>query len=476
MPSLAANDRSTPPGRLRLGTVLPFAAPSLGLSALGVAVFVYLPPYFAGHLKVPMALVGGVWMFVRLIDIPVDVLLAVVMDRTRSILGRYRLWMLMGAPVLMLAVWKLFMAPVGFSGGYLLSWLFVLYLGTSILGLAHSAWGATLATRYHERSFLFGVLNAVGVLGTMAALATVIAGKPLGLNDAQSVQAMGWLIIALLPVTVLLAAVRTPERIAPETPRSGFPLRDYWEVLRKPDLLRLFAAQLVLTLGPGWMSAIYLFFFRDARGFTTQQATVLLAAYILAQIPGSLLAAAVARRIGKHRTLMLAAAGFSLGLFTIFIIPRADLAATIPSMVWSGMTAAAFNLMIRAMLADVGDEIRLDQGKQRISLLYAVNGLAAKIAGAFSIGLTFPLLASLGYKAAEGAVNTPAAIHNLTLSFLLGPIVFVMLGGACVIGWRLDARRQDEVRHQLETRDAELEAGAAAWPLPHPPADPEIAA
>jgi Na+/melibiose symporter-like transporter len=470
MPSLAANDRSTAPGRLRLGTVLPFAAPSLGLSALGVAVFVYLPPYFAGHLKVPMALVGGVWMFVRLIDIPVDVLLAVVMDRTRSILGRYRLWMLMGAPVLMLAVWKLFMAPVGFSGGYLLSWLFVLYLGTSILGLAHSAWGATLATRYHERSFLFGVLNAVGVLGIMAALAMVIAGKPLGLNDAQSVQAMGWLIIALLPVTVLLAAVRTPERIAPETPRSGFPLRDYWEVLR------IFAAQLVLTLGPGWMSAIYLFFFRDARGFTTQQATVLLAAYILAQIPGSLLAAAVARRIGKHRTLMLAAAGFSLGLFTIFIIPRADLAATIPSMVWSGMTAAAFDLMIRAMLADVGDEIRLDQGKQRISLLYAVNGLAAKIAGAFSIGLTFPLLASLGYKAAEGAVNTPAAIHNLTLSFLLGPIVFVMLGGACVIGWRLDARRQDEVRHQLETRDAELEAGAAAWPLPHPPADPEIAA
>lgn len=224
------------------------------------------------------------------------------------------------------------------------------------------------------------------------------------------------------------------------------------------------------------MSAIYLFYFRESRGFTIQQATILLAAYILAQIPGSLLAAAVARRIGKHRTLMLAAAGFSLGLFTIFIIPRANLLATLPSVLWAGMTAAAFDLMIRAMLADVGDEIRLDQGRQRISLLYAVNGLAVKIAGAFSIGLTYPLLARLGFNPAEGAVNSSGAIHNLSLSFLLGPIVFVMLGGACVIGWRLDARRQDEVRRKLESRDAEIETGAAAWPVPHPLADPEIAA
>jgi len=474
---LAIDDRPSAPARLKLSLILPFSAPSLALSALGVAVFVYLPPYFAGHLKVPMTIVGGVWMLVRLLDIPVDVLLALVMDRTRSILGRYRLWLLLGAPILMLALWRLFMAPVGFSGGYLLTWLFAMYLGTSILGLAHSAWGATLATRYHERSRLFGALNAVGVLGTMAALALVIAAKPLGLSDAEAVRAMGWLIIALTPVTVLLAAWRTPERIAPETAKRSFPLRDYWEVLSKPDLLRLFAAQLALTLGPGWMSAIYLFFFRDSRGFTTQQATILLAVYILAQIPGSLLAAAAARRIGKHRTLMLAAAGFSLGILAILIIPKGNLLATIPSLLWSGITAAGFDLMIRAMLADVGDEIRLEQGKQRISLLYAVNGLAAKIAAAFSIGLTFPLLARLGYNPAEGAVNTPTAIHNLTLSFLVGPTVFVMLGGACVIGWRLDARRQGEIRQKLETRDAELEANArAGWPpLAHPPGDPEIA-
>ena len=37
----------------------------------------------------------------------------------------------------------------------------------------------------------------------------------------------------------------------------------------------------------------------------------------------------------------------------------------------------------------------------------AVNALAAKLAAAFAIGLTFPLLARLGFNPADGAVNTP---------------------------------------------------------------------
>jgi Na+/melibiose symporter-like transporter len=123
-------------------------------------------------------------------------------------------------------------------------------------------------------------------------------------------------------------------------------------------------------------------------------------------------------------------------------------------MMWAGATSAGFGLMIQAMLADLGDEFRLEQGRERMSLLYALNGLAQKIATAFSIGLTFPLLARLGYKAAEGSVNTPAAIHNLTVAFIAGPIVFVMLAGACVIGWRLDATRHGEVRRALDAREA----------------------
>ncbi len=448
--------------RLSLSILGPFASPALAIGSLNVIVFVYLPPYFAGHLAVSMTLIGQMWMLVRLVDIPVDPLLAMVMDRTRTPIGRYRAWMLAGAPILMLALYKLFMAPRGFGAAYLFGWLVVLYLGNSIVYLGHSAWAATLATRYHERSRLFGLMTAVGVLGTIGVLSISIAHAAFGLSGSEAVQAMGWAMIVMLPFGVLLAAVRAPERLAPETEGPKLSLGDLRALVSKPDLIRLFVAQMALTLGPGWMSAIYIFYFTFGRGFSVADASLLLAVYILAQIPGALLAARVSRAIGKHRMLMLATTSFSVGLLALLVIPRANLPLTIPGMVWCGMSAAGFDLMIRAMLADVGDEVRLEQGKQRTSLLYATNTLAQKLAAAFTIGLTFPLLASLGFNPADGARNSAAAIGNLQIAFMSGPIVFVMLGGACLIGWRLDADRHAQIREALDARDAMLEGAPSA--------------
>ena len=64
------------------------------------------------------------------------------------------------------------------------------------------------------------------------------------------------------------------------------------------------------------------------------------------------------------------------------------------------------------------------------------------------------MLDAVGYIAKEGAKNTPQAIHNLELAYLIGPVVFVMLGGACMIGYRLGAERHAEIRRQLDERDA----------------------
>lgn len=443
---------------LPLWRILTFSLANLPVAAISIAVFVYLPPYFAGHLGVAMGLVGASWGLVRMIDIPVDVLLAVMMDRTRTPVGRYRVWMLVSAPILMLALYSLFMAPHGFGAPYLIGWLLVMYLGYSILYLSTSAWGATLATLYHERSRLFGGITAVGVAGALSVLIIPILGQSFGRSNAQSVQAMGWFIIAIVPLSAGVASLVTRERVTADHKAETFPLKDYWQVLTKPELVRLFLAQMALTLGPGWMSAIYLFFFTDAWRFTVQQASILLAVYILAGLPGAVAAPVLARRIGKHRALMVTTTGFSVGLVSIFILPKGNVLAALPIMMWEGAMAAGFGLLVNAMLADVGDEVRLIQGRERISLLYAVNALATKIAAAFSILLTFPLLERLGFNPAEGAVNTPDAIRNLTIAFMAGPVVFVMLGGACVLGWRLDARRQGEIRGALDARDAELEA------------------
>jgi Na+/melibiose symporter-like transporter len=123
-------------------------------------------------------------------------------------------------------------------------------------------------------------------------------------------------------------------------------------------------------------------------------------------------------------------------------------------MFFTGFLAAGFNVLTRAMTADVADEIRLKQGKERSGLLFAMTTLTTKIAAGGSIFLTFGVLSRVGYDPQLGLRNSPEAIEALMLSFLVGPIVFVMLGAACLIGYRLTAERAAEVRRQLEAREA----------------------
>jgi Na+/melibiose symporter-like transporter len=141
-------------------------------------------------------------------------------------------------------------------------------------------------------------------------------------------------------------------------------------------------------------------------------------------------------------------------------LPKGDLIPAAIIMFALGFLAAGFVLLGRAMCADVGDAIRLAKGRHRQSVLYAMMTSVEKIASALSITLTFTILAFVGYQAKEGAHNTPAAIHNLELVYLLGPITFVMLGGACYLGYKLDHKRHAEIRAQLDARDAPFEAAA----------------
>jgi Na+/melibiose symporter-like transporter len=439
-----------------LGLAISFAATSLPLSALGIAVSVHLPAYFAANIGVELAVVGAAFAIVRFIDIPIEPALGILMDRTRSPIGRYRLWTLLGAPLLMLGLYMLMTSGKGVGQSYLITWLLVMYLGVSILLLSHSAWAASLARSYDDRARLFGVMAAVGVGGAVSVLMIPIVMEPMGYPEPQGIQAMIWYIILLAPIAVGLVVWRTPETLATEVTGQRFQLRDYWELITDHSMRRILLADLALSLGPGWMAALYIFYSRDSMQLSGGATNVLLAIYIVAGVAGAPMLAWIATRISKHRTVMVCCVSYSLLLLTLPFIPKGSMLAAAPILFLTGFFAAGFNVLTRAMTADVADEVRLRQGKERSGLLYALTTLTSKIAAGASIFLTFNVLSQVGYDPKLGQANTPEAIQALMLCFLVGPIIFVMLGALTMIGYRLDAERAADVRRQLEARDAEL--------------------
>lgn len=449
------------PERMGLGRSLLFAIAGVPLTAVDVALLIYLPPHLSGRLGVPLAVVGVSWAIVRLLDIVVDPILGVMMDATRSRFGRYRLWMVLGAPILMAATFMLFFAKPGIGAAYLVGWLLVLYLGRSILHVAHPAWAATLARTYNDRARLFGVLAAVIVAASVLVLMLPVVNAAMHGGEGRNIELMGWFVILCAPLTIGLAVWRTGERLSPATDTGRAAIKDYLSLLTKPDLVRLYLASTALTLGPGWMSSLYLFFQASYNGLTADKASILLVAYTLAGLAGAPAVAHLATKIGKSRTLIAATVGYSIGLCTVLFTPKGSLIGTMPTMLWCGAMGVAFELMVRAMLADVADQVRLEQGRERLSLIYSLNTLTTKIATAAAVAITFPLLQAIGYSPKPGAHNTAEAIQGLGYTFALGPIFFVLLGGASVLGWKLTADRHAAIRAELDLRDAELAATIA---------------
>ena len=441
--------------RLSLPRLLGFSTPGFCVGALAIALGVYLPRYYAGHFGLGLPLVGLAFSVIRVGDTLLDPLIGVWMDRTRSRLGRYRIWLALGVPVLLLGVYTLFEPTGGVGVGYLLFWLLIYFVGASLITLSHASWASVIAANYNERSRVFGAIQLMGVIGAAATLILPIAmAKHDGSGGRGDVPAMGWLVIISCAVGVALALMTTPEHVITEKRGETYKLRDYWEMVSRPDMARIIVADFCLALGPGWMAALYLYYFHDARGFTIGASSLLLFIYVCAGMLGAPILSVVATRIGKHVTLMGAAMVYSVGLVVQSFAPKGAFGVVAVMMFALGFAASCFPLLDRAMVADVGDAIRLEKGKNRISLLYAMITTTQKLATALSIGFSFTVLGWLGYQAQDGATNTPAAILGLQLVYILGPIVFVMIGGACFIGYKLDGQRHAEIRRGLAIAEA----------------------
>lgn len=447
-----------PAGRkLSAFTIAAFSLGALPIGCLTTPLLVYLPPYYAGLIGVPLAAVAGAFFLVRVLDIAFDPVMGMVMDRTKTRVGRYRFWLLAGAPILMLGVWMLFMAKPGVDQIYLFIWLGVLYIGFSILVLSTTAWGAVIATSYDSRSQVFAWAHAAGTLGGLIVLTLPIILATRGSADTGVVQWMGLIIFAAIPITAAICAIFVREPILPRPPGvSGVNLKDVVPLILRPSMTRLLLVDICLTLGPGFTAPLFLFFFRQARGYSLEQTNLLLLVFIIGSLIAAPLWAILSKRLSKHRTLMYAAVAYAFAQVLVAIVPYGAVGLMAGAMFLAGAISSAFSFLIRSMVADVGDEARLETGKDQIGLIYALTTSTAKIGTASTLVVAYPLLQMFGFNPSPTAVNTPEAINSLVLIYVIFPVIMVALGGVVMLGYKLTGERHAEIREALDKRDAEL--------------------
>ncbi|MES2033427.1 MAG: MFS transporter [Pseudomonadota bacterium] len=440
-------------GRRSSLTLAAFAAPCLPLAAFGLPLVITLPNYYSEVLGLSGAMVGLAFLLVRVADIIFDPIFGTVLDRTDWKWGRFKPWMAIGVPLIMVATWMLFMAEKGVGLGYLWFWLIVVYVGYSICVLSHTAWAATLSADYHQRSRIYAFWQSGNVIGMILVLTLPVILGILKLGGEGGVKAQGLFIVVLLPAMAALAFWRVDEpRIVQHKDATKATLADYFRLLGRPTVIRLLIVDLLMGLAPGIAGTLFFFYFMRVKAFDRTESAGLLLIYFAAAIIGGFVWTRLAKRWGKAKTLMIASVFYAIVQFAVVTLPAGNFVLAIPFLILAGLPYSAAPFLLRAMLADYGDQERLESGADRTGLLYAILTGTVKIGGALAVG-TMIILAGMGFSAENPSASTELGMMGLQAFYAFAPGILGIVAALFMIGYPLTEEKHAEIRRQLGERD-----------------------
>ena len=445
-PDRIPSDRSH---RLSALHLLAYVLPSIPLAAVGLPLAVHLPQFYASRtIGLGMSITGVIFAVMRIFDVFIDPITGYWSDRWRTRFGRRRPLIMLGAPILALGIWMVFVpgGPVGVA--HLCFWLFVMYLGWSMTVIPHLSWGAELSPDYHERSRVYGwsqVSTLVGFLGVLIVPAILEHGKA---SESLQVMSMAIFAIVLLLPSIALCLGLVPE---PEVKlRTHAPLIPTLRFLLKNRAIRsVMAVDLIESTNQGARGAMFIYFARFALGEPKWGSSLLLIYFVsgIVFIPGWI---ALSRRIGKHRTLICCYVYGILSAPMLFLIPPGDLKVAIPIFILTGVTYGAPAFLLRSMMADVADADAAENGAERAGLMYSFLSLTSKFGLGWAVGIAFPILALMGFDPKQ--VNPPAAIEHMRIFYILLPMLLASLSLSVMLGYPLDETRQRALRDAIEMR------------------------
>jgi len=420
-----------------------YGLPGLPLAALGLPLYIYLPTFYAQQLGIGLAAVGTALLIARVSDVLTDPLIGMLSDWL-PIPSRRKWLMAIATPLLILAIWALFIPPDGAGFRWLLSWSLLVYLAWSLLTLPYTAWGAELSGDYDQRSTITASRESFVLIGTLVA-----AGLPLAMgigSDApgEALTVLAQFLAILLPVTVLLCILKVPEpnrRSDPIGFRAGLAL------LKQNRLfIRLLFAYLMNGIANGLPATLFLLFVSYVL-VLPEKFGLLLSAYFVSGLIGLPIGIKLAQRFNKHRVW-----GISM-LWAVVIfawVPSLGAGDFVPFLIiciLSGLSLGIDMALPASIQADVIDLDSAEGGGQRSGFFFGLWGMATKLSLALAVGIAFPLLDALGFDTQTAPVDN----NLLALSVLYGllPIPFKLLAAWTIWRFPLGRQQHQAVQQQL---------------------------
>jgi len=400
-----------------------YGLPYLGYSIATLPVIAFIPGFYETERGLNLAAIGLMIALTRVTDAFTDPLIGWISDRLRTPIGRRKPVILVGLPLMCLAVWMLFVPPDDVRLSYVFIWSALLYLGFTLVDLPFKALGAELSPYYDERASIAGWREGMGLIGMLlgfVAASYVALAKDGGLGDQLYIMAIIAVIATPLLFTLSMCLLREPTpALEKKNVSVSVKIRQVW---RNGMFKILLLISLVLVASEFGASALKALIFEHIF-FRPDLFPVLLLSEIM--------------------TMVISIPFWLCGSLAIFFA-LSLLKAT---------SVGAITVLANGMAADVIDIDEARTGETRTGIYFAFWGMVNKGAVAIGVLVATNLPGLMGYQVLDtGAQGTWTLIW--TYGFLTG-IGFLAISPV-IFRWRLTRKRQDRIRAAIKRRNTRL--------------------
>lgn len=428
----------------------------IGNATVNSAIQFFLLKFFTDAALVLPALAGSALLIGKIWDAINDPLFGWITDRTKSKIGKRRVYMLFGAIPLGISIALLWFVPAGLSQVMTFVWIAVVFVIFDTLwtmtNVPYYAMTSELTDDYDERSSLtvYRMVLAVPFYLVGAALTPMIVGF-------FAVQRTGYAFVgiiygALAALVLLISAAGLRERpsvIAAKGEEN--PLKSIKTAIRNKKFVYLCLIYFVVNISFAFAKTLMAYYVEYQLQMKDMISIVmgLMLVCVTIALP---VWKKIAEKMDKGPAYGIGMGLGALALLLLFFLPHKPSFLIYPIVILAGFGFSANWIFPWAMIADVSDYDRVETGQFRSGIYYGVWGLATKISEALAIAVVGWMLTGFGYVA-----NVEQSAHSLfgmRLFFCIVPAVCIFAALPLLLKYPITRKGHAEIRARLAAMDA----------------------
>ena len=435
-------------------TTLGYGSGDFGFNLYFAGLNLYLLYYYTDVLNIDPAVAGLIIMLPVIWDGVSDPLMGWIVTRTRSRFGKFRPYILFGAPLMGFSFVGMFAAPIWFPDHVVIACLathMIFRTAYTVASVPYSSLAAALTHNSQERGTMAGVRMMAAMVGGIVTAATMLElASYFGDGDMRQGFVQVAIVYGLLSSAMMVVIFLTTSQEVSLASRQTLTNRQTLAFLRHNHAFWILCgASLVGVIGSAIGGKSIVYYINYYAGHPDSVSDVMSIGILGAGI-GIPLWTLVARNVSKRWVWVIGASGAVLLNLTLFSFDVKAVTTLSALAFCNGVMGGAVAVMFWSMLPDTVEYGQWRSGVRDDGIVFGLSQLISKAGSGLGVGMIGLLLSAIGYTA--GTDQTAETLQGIRASSFLIPAAASALSAIVILFYPLDNQLHSRIVRGLQRR------------------------